>query len=123
MISVLFVDDGTELFTQIRSFLEKAGDIRIDTAHSIKQAAEKIKGRTYDVIVSYEQVPEVNGIEFVADMNGIEFLKYLKSERNSTPVVLICRRGANKVAVEEVANATELSFRKTPISGRDSPNS
>jgi diadenylate cyclase len=112
MISVLFVDDGTELFTQIRAFLEKAGDIRIDTAHSIKQAAEKVKGRTYDVIVSYEQVPEVNGIEFVADMNGIEFLKYLKSERNSIPVILLCRRGTNKITVEEVANGTELTLPK-----------
>jgi CheY-like chemotaxis protein len=74
MISVLFVDDNTELFRQIRSFLEKAGDIRIDTAHSIKQAIEKIKGRTYDVIISYEQIPEVNGIEFMSDMNGIKLL-------------------------------------------------
>ena len=112
MISVLFVDDGTELFTQIRTFLEKAGDIRIDSAHSLKQAAETIKGRAYDVIVSYEQVPEVNGIEFVADMNGIEFLKYLKSVGNPPPVILLCRRGATKIAVEEVANATELTLPK-----------
>lgn len=112
MISVLFVDDGTELFTQIRTFLEKAGDIRIDSARSIKLAAEKIKGRAYDVIVSYEQVPEVNGIEFVADMNGIEFLKYLKSIGNPTPVILLCRKGATRIAVEEVANATELALPK-----------
>jgi PAS domain S-box-containing protein len=112
MISVLFVDDGTELFTQIRTFLEKAGDIRIETARSIKQAAEKVRGRTYDVIVSYEQVPEVNGIEFVADMNGIEFLKYLKSVGNPTPVILLCRRAATRIAVEEVANGTELTFPK-----------
>ncbi len=32
MISVLFVDDNTDLFGQIRSFLEKAGDIRLDNA-------------------------------------------------------------------------------------------
>ena len=93
MISVLFIDDNTDLFGQIRSFLEKAGDIRLESAHSIKQAMEKIKSRTYDVIVSYEQIPEVNGIEFVSDMNGIEFLQYLKSEGNTTPVILICPAG------------------------------
>ena len=98
MISVLFVDDNTDLFGQIRSFLEKAGDIRLDNARSIKQAIEKIKGRTYDVILSYEQIPEVNGIEFVSDMNGIEFLKYLKSSGNSTPVILLCRRGSQKIS-------------------------
>jgi diadenylate cyclase len=110
MISVLFVDDNTDLFGQIRSFLEKAGDIRIDNAHSLKQAIEKIKGRTYDVIITYEQIPEVNGIEFMSDMNGIEFLQYLKSSGNTTPVILLCRRGTNKIAVEEVTIATEISL-------------
>jgi PAS domain S-box-containing protein len=110
MISVLFVDDNSDLFGQIRLFLEKAGDIRLDKAHSIKQAAEKIKGRSYDVIVSYERIPEVNGIEFMSDMNGIEFLQYLKSIGNSTPVILLCRRTNNKIAVQEVTNATEIGL-------------
>jgi PAS domain S-box-containing protein len=113
MISVLFVDDNTDLFGQIRSFLEKAGDIRIDSARSIKQATEKIKGRTYDVIVSYEQIPDVNGIEFMSDMNGIEFLQYLRSMGNATPVILICRRGSNKIAVKEVTLGTEISVPKS----------
>ncbi|MDD1692505.1 MAG: response regulator, partial [Methanoregula sp.] len=113
MISVLFVDDNTDLFGQIRSFLEKAGDIRIDNARSLKQAIEKIKVRTYDVIITYEQIPEVNGIEFMSDMNGIEFLQYLKSSGNTTPVILLCRRGNNKIAVEEVTIATEISLPKS----------
>jgi len=112
MISVLFVDDNTDLFGKIRSFLEKTGDIRLDNARSIKQAIEKLKGRTYDVILSYEQIPEINGIEFVSDMNGIEFLKYLKSSGNSTPVILLCRRGLQKIAVQEVAIGTEISIPK-----------
>jgi diadenylate cyclase len=112
MISVLFVDDNTDLFGQIRSFLEKGGDIRLDTARSIKQAIEKMKGRTYDVIITYEQIPEVNGIEFVSDMNGIEFLKYLKSSGNSTPVILLGRRGSQKIAVQEVTIGTEISIPK-----------
>jgi diadenylate cyclase len=119
MISVLFVDDNTDLFGQIRSFLEKAGDIRIDSAHSIKQAIEKVKGRTYDVIVSYEQIPEVNGIEFVSDMNGIEFLQYLKSEGNTTPFILLCRRGNNRIAAEEITIAAEI---RIPKNGDIRPN-
>ncbi len=110
MISILFVDDNTDLFSRIRTFLEKTGDIRIEQAHSIKQATEKLRGRTYDVIISYEQVPDVNGIEFVPDMNGIDFLKYLKGQGNSTPVILLGRRGQNKVSLQEVSNATELTL-------------
>jgi PAS domain S-box-containing protein len=113
MISVLFVDDNTDLFLQIRTFLEKTGEIRVEQAHSIKQAAEKLKGRTFDIVVSYEQMPDVNGIEFVSDMNGIEFLKYLKTQGNTTPVILLGRRGQNKIALEEVNNATEIVLPKS----------
>jgi diadenylate cyclase len=113
MISVLFVDDNTDLFAQIRTFLDKSGEIRVEPAHSIKQATEKLKGRTFDVIVSYEQIPDVNGIEFVSDMNGIEFLKYLKSQGNTTPVILLCRRGQGKIALEEVYNGTEIALPKS----------
>ncbi|AGB02644.1 PAS domain S-box protein [Methanoregula formicica] len=113
MISILFVDDNTDLFTRIRTFLEKTGDIRIEQAHSIKQATEKLRGRMYDVIISYEQLPEVNGIEFVPDMNGIDFLKYLKSQGNSTPIILLGRRGPNKISLGEVSNATEITLPST----------
>ena len=113
MISVLFVDDNTDLLVQIRTFLEKTGEMRVEPARSIKQAIEKLKGRTFDVIVSYEQIPEVNGIEFVSDMNGIEFLKYLKSQGNTTPVLLLGRRGGNKVALQEVYNGIEITLPKS----------
>ena len=113
MISVLFIDDNTDLFTQIRTFLEKTGEIRIEQAHSVKQAMDKLRGRSFDVIVSYEQMPDVNGIEFVPDMNGIDFLKYLKSQRNTTPVILLCRRGPNRLALEEVNNGTEITIPKS----------
>jgi len=110
MISILFVDDNTDLLSRIRTFLEKTGEIRVDSAHSIKQAIEKLRGRSFDAILSYEQLPDVNGIEFVPDMNGIDFLKYLKSQGNTTPVILLCRRGSNKMALEEVNNAIEIAL-------------
>ncbi|MGA2121680.1 MAG: PAS domain S-box protein [Methanoregula sp.] len=113
MISVLFIDDNTDLLAQIRTFLEKTGEIRVEQAHSIKQAIEKLRGRTFDVIVSYEQMPDVNGIEFVPDMNGIDFLKYLKTQGNATPVILLCRRSSNRLALEEVNNGTEITLPKS----------
>jgi len=113
MITVLFVDDSSELMAHARSVLEKSGEIRLDTVHSTKQALEKLKSRIYDVIVCFEQVPDVNGIEFVSDMNGIEFLKYLKSQGNSTPFIILARRGKDKVVIAEVIAGTELPVPKT----------
>jgi diadenylate cyclase len=113
MITVLFVDDNSELMAHARSVLEKSGEIRLDIVHSTKQALEKLKARTFDVIVCYEQVPEVNGIEFVSDMNGIDFLKYLKSQGNATPFIILARRGKDKVVIAEVIAGTELPLPRT----------
>jgi PAS domain S-box-containing protein len=113
MFSVLFVDDSSDLLIRIRTFLEKSGEIRVDSAHSFKQATEKLKSRNYDVILSYDQMPDVNGIEFVSEMNGIEFIKYLRSTGNATPVILLSRRPNGKIALEEVSVATEISVPAT----------
>jgi diadenylate cyclase len=113
MFSVLFVDDTSDLLIRIRTFLEKTGEIRVDSAHSIKQAIEKLKSRNYDVILSYDRIPDVNGIEFVSDMNGIEFVKYLRSTGNTTPVILLSRKPNDKIALEEVAVASEIMIPRT----------
>ncbi len=110
MFSVLFVDDASDLLIRIRTVLEKSGEIRVDSAHSLKQALEKLKSRNYDVILSYDQMSDVNGIEFVTDMNGIEFIRYLRSTGNATPVILISRKTGGRVVLEEVSVATEMTI-------------
>lgn len=109
MFSVLFIDDSSDLLIRIRTFLEKSGEMRVDSAHSIKQGTEKLKSRTYDAILSYDQLPEVNGIEFVAEMNGIEFIKYLRCAGNTTPVILLSRKPSGRIALGEVSVASEIT--------------
>ena len=113
MISVLFVEDNTDFLAQFRPFLEKTGEVRLEVVPSTKQAIEKLKSRAYDVIVCYEEVSPVNGIEFVSDMNGIGFLRYLRSVGNPTPVIIFHRRGESRVAFEEVSNGTEIILPRT----------
>lgn len=108
MFSVLFVDDTSDLLIRIRTFLEKSGEIRVDSAHSLKQATEKLKSRNYDIILAYDQMPDVNGIEFVSEMNGIEFVRYLRSGGNATPVILLSRKTNGKIALKEVTVASEI---------------
>lgn len=114
MFSVLFVDDSSDLLIRIRTSLEKSGEMRVDYAHSIKQATEKLKSRNYDVILTYDQMPDVNGIEFVSEMNGIEFIKYLRSGGNATPVILFSRKPNGRIALGEVTVASEITG---PLSG------
>jgi PAS domain S-box-containing protein len=113
MFSVLFVDDNSDLLIRIRTFLEKSGEMRVDAAPSIKQAAEKLKSRNYDIILSYDQMPDVNGIEFVSEMNGIEFIKILRSGGNATPVILLSRKPNGRIVLGEVSVATEITLPAT----------
>lgn len=113
MFSVLFVDDNSDLLIRIRMLLEKSGEIHVDSAHSLKQGTEKLKNRNYDVILAYDQMYDVNGIEFVAEMNGIEFIRYLRSAGNATPVILLSRKPNGRIALEEIAVATEITVPAT----------
>ncbi|HSQ94141.1 MAG TPA: PAS domain S-box protein [Methanoregula sp.] len=114
MFSVLFVDDSGDLLIRIRALLEKSGELRVDSAHSLKQALEKLKNRNYDAILAYDHVPEVNGIEFVSEMNGIEFIKFLRSCGNATPVILLSRKSSGRIELAEVSAAAEITV---PVSG------
>ena len=110
MISALFVDDNTGFAAQLRPILEKTGEVRMELAPSPKMAIEKLKGRVFDVVICFEEIPAVNGIEFVPDMDGIGFLRYLRSIGNPTPVILFHRRGQSRIAFEEVATGAEVAF-------------
>lgn len=113
MISVLFVDDNTDFLAPFRPVLEKTGEVRLETVNSAKQAIEKLKGRSFDVIVCYEENAPVNGIEFVSDMDGIGFLRYIRSMGNPTPVIIFHRKGENRVTFEEISNGADITVQRT----------
>ena len=121
MITILLVHDNSDLIDATRSNLEKGGEVRVDAVSSTKQAIEVLRNRNYDVIVSYYQLPEVNGIEFLPEMNGVELLRYLKSHGNTTPFILYTRLGGDRVLIEDLNSAGEVTFPKgaeprTPLS-------
>ncbi|MDD1719433.1 MAG: PAS domain S-box protein [Methanoregulaceae archaeon] len=110
MITVLLVHDSTELLDAARSYLEKMGEVRVDTVSSTKQAMDILKNRSYDVIVSYYHLPEINGIEFLADLNGIEFLKYLKAQGSTAPFILYTRH-RDRLTIEDLNLAIEVPLK------------
>jgi diadenylate cyclase len=117
MIAVLLVHDNTDLIDATRSYLERMGEVRVDSVNSTKQAIEVLKNRAYDVIVSYYHMPQVDGIEFVGDMNGVELLKYLKQQGNTTPFILYARNPGNKIVLEDINYASETVISaRTPLS-------
>ena len=75
-IRVLHVDDEAVFLKVAKQCLEMQGLFRVETASSVEAAMEKMKKKTFDVIVSDYVVP---------GKDGLEFLKELRDSGNDVP--------------------------------------
>ena len=63
----------------------------VDTAGSAGEALEKIRIRTYDVIISDYQMPDINGIQFV---------KKLRDAGNTIPFIIFTGKGREEAVID-----------------------
>ncbi|MDD5143509.1 PAS domain S-box protein [Methanoregula sp.] len=102
-IRVLYVDDEPGLLELGKSFLEKDGDIVVDTAESATLALARLNTTPCDAIVSDYQMPEVN---------GIEFLKRVRGSGRTIPFILFTGRGREEVVIEAINNGVDFYLQK-----------
>ena len=79
MIRVICVDDEEGLLDITKTFLERSGDLQVETSLSVSEAEKKLLQTDYDAIVSDY---------FMPGMNGIDFLRKLRSQGNHIPFIL-----------------------------------
>jgi CheY-like chemotaxis protein len=91
MISALYVDDEPALLEIGRIFLERTGDIRVDTAESAPVALKMLQSATYDVVISDYQMPV---------MDGVAFLKEIRKENALLPFIIFTGKGREDVVIE-----------------------
>jgi PAS domain S-box-containing protein len=102
-IQILVVDDEAELCALTKEFLERSGNLNVDTARSVKEAVLALSEKRYDAIVSDYQMP-------VED--GIHFLKSLRSAGDRTPFILFTGRGREEVVIEALNNGADSYLQK-----------
>lgn len=68
-ITVLHIDRDQDFLEVSRSILTLLGDLKVDFAHTVQQAEQQLKQKTYDVIVA---------AYYLNNMNGVDFLNQLK---------------------------------------------
>jgi PAS domain S-box-containing protein len=102
-ISVLYVDDEPSLLEIARIFLERSGDMRVDTALSAVDGLGKLKNQAYDAIVADYQMP---------DMDGIVFLKLINDTGLGIPFILFTGRGREEVVIEAINNGAAFYLQK-----------
>ncbi len=102
-ISVLFIDDEPALLEITKLFLERSGELRVETCRSAIEALELLKTRSYDAIVCDYEMPL---------MDGIVFLKILRAEGDLTPFIIFTGKGREHVAVEALNNRADFYLTK-----------
>jgi PAS domain S-box-containing protein len=103
MYTVLYVDDEPALLDIGRQFLERSGEFRIDTSISAEDAIAKIRGASYDAIVSDYQMPR---------MDGIELLKQVRASGNSIPFIIFTGRGREEVVIQALNEGADFYIQK-----------
>ena len=102
-IRVLCVDDETALLDVVKLFLERSGDMLVDTASSAAEAERSVAGDRYDAVVSDYQMPGAD---------GLELLKRLRSRGDRIPFILFTGRGREEVAMEALNNGADFYLQK-----------
>ncbi len=91
MHTVLIIDDQQDLLDITRMFLERFGEMSVDTAKSAKEALAKMKDRYFDALVVDYDLP---------DISGIEFLKIIRAKGDTTPIIIFTGVGRENAAIE-----------------------
>ena len=89
-IRVLHVDDEAGFLKAAKQILEMQGNFEVETAASVEEAQEKMKEKTFDVIVSDYIMP---------GKDGLEFLKELRDSGNSISFIIFTGKGREIVAI------------------------
>ena len=100
---MLYVDDEQMLLEICKIFLEKTGDLQVQTEISARRALERIQREPFDVIISDYQMP---------GMDGIEFLKQIRASEITIPFIIFTGRGREEVAIAALREGADFYLQK-----------
>ena len=112
MHTVLIIDDQQDLLDITRLFLERFGEMNVETAKSAKEALAKMKDRNFDALVVDFDLP---------DISGIEFLKIVRAKGDTTPIIIFTGVGRENAAIEALNNGADFFLKKGEDPARTVP--
>jgi len=108
MISVLYVDDESDLLEVGKGYLEQVPEFTVTTATSASAALDRLRTNGIQAIVSDYQMPE---------MDGIAFLKQVRAYNKHIPFIMFTGKGREEIAVEAFENGADFYLQKGGATG------
>ncbi len=103
MTKILLVDDEPALLDVGKLFIERSGDISVDTAADGAEALEKLSSHYYDCIVSDYDMP---------GMNGIDLLKAVRERDPGIPFIVFTGKGREEVVIDAINHGADFYLQK-----------
>lgn len=103
MISVLLVEDDPAVLELTRIFLDRTGEMKVETSRNVPEAIGILKTRSFDVIVSDYMMPQID---------GLVFLKMLRMQGDRVPFIMFTGKGREFVAMEALNNGADFYLTK-----------
>ncbi len=108
MIRILLVGDEWASIQSTKAFLEvQTQDFHVDTALSGDDALQKLSERGYDVVISGFQMPEIDGLEFLAE---------LRRRESQIPFILFIYEDMRGVAVQALEMGADGYVNRSGVS-------
>lgn len=107
----LVVDDFSTMRRIIRNLLKEIGFTEADEAEDGVAALQKLRGSTFDFVVSDINMPNMTGFELLSEIKKDEKLKHLPvlmvtAEARKEDIVLAAQQGAAGYIVKPFTKAT-----------------
>jgi PAS domain S-box-containing protein len=100
---ILLVDDEPGFLEIAKIFLERAGDLHVETALSAAAALDLPDFLSFDAVVSDYEMP---------GMNGIEFLRTVRETDPHLPFLIFTGKGREEVVIEAIDYGVDFYVQK-----------
>lgn len=120
-MNVLIVDDYKTMLRIIRNLLKQIGFENVDEATDGTQALDKLKGKSYGLIISDWNMEPMTGIELLREVrgNGSDIPFIMVTAENKTENVLAARQAGVNNYIVKPFNADTLRQKISSVLGSD----
>lgn len=120
-MSILIVDDYKTMLRIIRNLLKQLGFHNVDEATDGAEALNKLRGKSYDLIISDWNMEPMTGYELLKEVRSDDMLKKLPfimvtAESKTDNVIAAKKAGVNNYIVKPF-NAATLKSKLSSVLG------